>query len=398
MPLIYKTLFEVKLMHEFYLTGSDGRTVFSFNSQEERIDFLSTQLTSDRGSINRDLEFRFPEEFEATYKHHNLKLLSTYSGFKVVIRINQKIQEDGSLLFEPFAALPDNLSIYILFSKKDNSIGNFTNTRIDSPIPALYFFSNDELSGTGDFPYLTNIISSLRIGYQYEQGELASFGPGDIRSYYQNSSGNQWNTIPGTNFANENDRLLLPLKFYYSLAGKNVTKASFTLKNRSGDTIKVIEARSSDKMTKTLLDFSDVAGMLEAPLIGGFPDFVFTLEVNGNNSYSNMHHVFFGQRFYSNELWGMAAIKPKAGNSSFDLITREGHLKTRKNSAGKLVDVPLFEIPIRSRYAYLRYSNNKHKELQLVAELQDYLDKEGNVLLSQKRAILLLISLHGKVI
>ena len=59
--LIYKTLFEIKLMHEFYLTEKDGNTIFDLADQKDRINFLLNQYTIDRSSVNKDIEFKFPK-------------------------------------------------------------------------------------------------------------------------------------------------------------------------------------------------------------------------------------------------------------------------------------------------------------------------------------------------
>jgi len=45
MAIIYKTLFEVKLLHEFYLTRKDGNTIFALPDQPARLKFLLDEYT-----------------------------------------------------------------------------------------------------------------------------------------------------------------------------------------------------------------------------------------------------------------------------------------------------------------------------------------------------------------
>src|ERR1043165_4516206 len=98
--LIYKTLFEVKLMHEFFLTDQTGKTVFSLLDQEERKRVLLDEYARDNDSINQDLSFEIPRELKQQYEHLNLRLLPTYSGFKLAVRVKQVLLPDNALVYE----------------------------------------------------------------------------------------------------------------------------------------------------------------------------------------------------------------------------------------------------------------------------------------------------------
>lgn len=386
MSLLYKTLFEVKLTHEFYVTNSDGNTIFTLPTQAERIDFLDKLHGEDRDTVNEDLDFIFPESMEKEYSRYNLKLLTAYSGFRVVIRVSQQKMPDGSLQFKAFTPLPDNLLINVLFSKKGNSIDRFTNTRMATALPAMYFFSNDEILTPLSFPYLTSAVSSTRLGYTYEQGELASFGPSDIRSYYRDSTSDQWDSFSGEGFANENDRLLLPLKFYYSFPeDATVANATFTLKNKPGNIVRSLAVTGSTTLNKALLDFSDLKDKLTMSSAATVNDLIYTLEVAADSGYSAAHNILFQADFYDKDVWGMAAVSIKTGDTDFDLVDADGFLIIRKNAAGVLTEAPIFEIPIKSRSAYWRYKNNKGEKIVLHGDLIDFLDKDGERILISKK-------------
>jgi hypothetical protein len=371
------------------VTEPDGTVIFDEADQSGRTRFLLDQYSKGRISVNSDLLFEFPQQLVKEYEGYHLKLLPAYSGFKVAIRVNQKKLRDDSLVYEPFTPLPDKLGIHILFSKKNNGIDSYTNSRISNTLPAIYFFSNDEMVSDRTFPFLTNSISTLRSGYEYEQGELVSFGTGDIRSYYADSGGDQWNSFAGSGFASENDRLLLPSKFYYSFPpARNITDATFTLKNRRGDEIQSITISNTNRVDKVLLDLTNKKDLLLAPSAVAFNDFVYSLEVSGNDGYSNVHPVFFNDNFYNKGLWGMASIHPKPSNLDFNLFSDDGYLIKRRNPAGIWTDAPVFEIPVKSRFIYWRYINDKGKELKLHPDMNGYLFKEDKMLLSIKpRAI-----------
>ncbi len=257
MSLIYKTLFEVKLIHEYFFTDINGDTIFAQANQSDRLNLLLNEYSGDRQSINEDLLFEFPKDLLPVYKNYEIKLLPTYSGFKIAIRVNQKFLSDNTLVYEPLHTLPTDFDINILISKKNNLIESYTNLALSRPLQSVYFFTNETALSPKTFPFLTSDISTFDSSRIYQQGELASFGINDIREFYKDDIGNQWFSVAGNSFANENDQLLAPLKFYYSFdANSTITDAQFVLKDKNGNDLKTITVHNNDFIQKALLDFS----------------------------------------------------------------------------------------------------------------------------------------------
>jgi hypothetical protein len=375
-------------MHEFFITDKNGATKFDEPDQQKRINFLLDEYNADRESINSDLQFEFPEKFKTTYNGYQLKLLSTYSGFKVVIRVNQKNLPGNSIVYEPIIHLPNDLNIYIRLSRKNNSIDRYTNSRLKRYVPSIYFFSNENLTGPKTFPFLTNAISAFDAAYPYEQGELSSFGANDIREYFRNDGGNPWNPVKGNAFANENDYLLLPTKFNYSFGdAANITQAEFVVKDKNGTGIKKISVGSTEAMQKIALDFSakpNEPDVLSLPGTFLFPDYIFSLEVSGSNGYAKSHRVIFSDVHYDESHWSIINIRTLVSNAQFNLLANDGFLKKRRKPSGVWDEAPIFEIPVKSRFSYWRYINDKGDALDLIPDLEEYLFKEGEVLLTKK--------------
>jgi hypothetical protein len=385
MSLLYKTLFEVKLMHEFFLTQKNGDQVFSLTNQADRISFLFAQFTQGRPSVNDNLAFSFPPDLEKEYSSYHLKLLSGYSGFKIAICVNQKMLADGTLVYEPLASLPDGFNVFVQLVKKSNVFESYTHSGINDPVPSVYIFSNENISGAKTFPFLTNPISAFDAAHSYTQGDFASFGINDVREYYKNGMGDQWETIAGTSFANENDRLLVPMKFYYSFINtNNITNATFVLKDKNGNSIKTITASKENPFQKVFLDFSGLENVIAMPEKFQYSDIIFSLEVSGNNGYSALHNLIFSDALNNSENWGVVNIKTKVTNSSFDILANDGFLMKRRMPPGTWNDAPVFEIPVKSKFPYWRFINEKGKELKLAPALTDYLSKENKILLSKR--------------
>jgi hypothetical protein len=118
MKLIYKTLFEVKILHEFYQTEKAGNTIFDLDLQENRMSFLKEKFYSLSKNINSDLQFIVPESAKSLFKDYFLKLIPSYSGFKVLCSVKAKLNPSGITSYEPIQKLPDDLLLPVLLLKK----------------------------------------------------------------------------------------------------------------------------------------------------------------------------------------------------------------------------------------------------------------------------------------
>ena len=211
MALIYKTLFEIKLLHEYFLTRKDGTTIFSEPDQPARLAYLSEEFSNDQHPVNSDIEFVFPESLQARYESLSLKVLPTYSGCRVVMRVVAKTLADQSLVFAPAVSLQPNEDIIILMRRKTLAYDVYTNSRVSRSLPATYLFLNADVPGPKTFPFLTNNVPVQDATFGYEQGELSLSGT-TIQEYYRQGGTDVWNDVTGSAFANESDRLLLPVK------------------------------------------------------------------------------------------------------------------------------------------------------------------------------------------
>jgi hypothetical protein len=384
MPVIYKILFEVKLLHEFYLTRPDGSTIFELANQGERLNFLLEEFTNGNESINSDLSYEFHERVRKEYEGYGLKLIPAYSGFKVAARVNQLELADNSIVYKPFFPLPENYCINITIRKRDQLIDSYSNGLISDSLPAIYLFSTEQISVPKVFPNLSHPVPPFNATYDYEQGELASFGANDLRSYYHDGAGDQFDSFIGNAFATNNDALLLPLRFnYFFVPGSNVRNAVFSLKDTNGTEVSSKEFNSAARFSKLSLDFSSISDLLNLPGTSFSANSIFSLQVTGDDGYSRNHPVLFSNDFCDNS-WALVSIRSNPENPDFKLIANDGFLVKRRNPLGIWTEAPIFEIPLKSRFTYWRFINNRGKKLELVPDLQDYVDLEDGILLTKR--------------
>ena len=381
MTVIYKTLFEIKLLHEYFLTGQDGKSIFHSADLDSRLEYLSKQFALNKEPVNAHVSFEFPESLKLLYDSSFLKLVPSYSGCKVAIKVQRITKQDGSIGFRPQVAMGEDMDIFILIRKKTGLVDSYTSRSFHNPVPSIYFFSNDNGITPKTSPFLTGNIPAYNLLHTYEQGELASFGVGDTREFYTDASGPQWTIVKADAVANEGDRLLLPTQFNYTFPpGSNTTEAEWTLLDATGNTIKKISIKRPNPITKAELDFSDKKNLISFSQQVSSSSSLYSLEVFGNNGYSRTHRMLFNDNLYDRSHWGIVHIKVDPAQPAFRILDNDGLLIKRSTPAGDSHLV--FEIPVKSRSAYWRISNDRDKEIKLHDDLKEYLMKEGKKLIT----------------
>ena len=389
MQTIYKILFEVKVLHEYYLTNPKGDNIFDLDNQADRLNFLLDRLDKDALTVGNDIRFELPAALEQLFKDHHLRLLSSYSGCKVGIEVTASQLPDGTTVYTPKIPLPADFPISILISVRNPVFHTITNTRISSPLPAAYYFSNESVMGALNFPALSSKVADYTAGYAYEQGETATFAPNSVKSYYTEYNAvthaydDKWLTLHGTDYVNENDRCLLPLRFNYLFpTGTNVTQATFTLKNNGGTVVNSFQSQNPAGLQAVAINYADLSLQTITQAAGN--NIKYLLEVNGDNGYARQHTLVFTdwpQTGMGN--WGMLHMKPRVTNAAFNLLDDQGYLITRRPPVGNINDPPLMELRIRSRLTYWRYTNSQRLKFDSTNYPDELLNYQDGVLISK---------------
>ena len=384
MGLIYKTLFEVKLLHEFYLTEPKGEGIFDFDLPEDRLAFLRERFELNRVTVNNNLTYHIPDAIQEILKGNRIRLTPSYSGFKIMIEVNEKILVDGTRAYMPKIKLPENFAIITGLVKKNNGAEAFSNARLARRVPSIYYFTNDSINSLKQFPSLASSIAAVDPLSVYQLGELASFGTNDIRQFTGLTS-DPWQPIRNIGYVNENDRLLVPIKFRYRFAAVDkVKEAVFVLKNKNGDIIKVIESKDHNPLDQVFLDFTH-PDLFSFPLETSHEKNLYELEVTGDNGFNLKHQLLFADTdLNTGNYWGFVHILSRVPNNAFNIIDNDGLLITRRTIDGDVISFPIFELGIKSKLTYWRYFHNKKKKLKLTATTTDFLDNNGGKLVTKQ--------------
>jgi hypothetical protein len=363
LKLLYKILFEVKILHEYYLTNPDQTSVFQNAKQADRLAWLSTRFAKEQPVISEDVQFRLSSSMARMFKNQKLILLNSYSGFQVAIQVNEVPQSGGSVAYAPAIALSADFNMVILMTQQVGQFGLLTNGRMGRPIPSLYYFSNEKLTSAKTAPVLSTAISAQSSTYAYEQGELSDNGSAICTCYYTGTTPN-FPTVAGNGFANENDRVIVGPEFEYMFAASDgVTSAQFTLKDAAGNTVRTIPAVGQGLLDAVELDFSDLLeasppGLVTLPKAKASDPLLYTLDVTGNNGYARtLNLIFYDNPAELRSVWAVIQIQASVSNSQFNLLDSNGYLVQPVLPAPDAAasTYPIFEIRCKSRYTFWRY-------------------------------------------
>jgi len=363
MQTIYKILFEVRLLHEFYLTNPDGTSVFGAASAAARDAFLQDYFDRNQRSINSDIDYYVPSQ--QLFRNYRLRLVRTYSGFKVGIEVTPTT-DSGKIAYAPVAGLSQGMSIPVLLTRTNTDFDLYTNRRLNPVFDSRCYFSNGIVTGAKTAPFLTNPIPQQSATVNYEQGELSQAN-NTVNAFYVDAGGTgQFASITGKNFLSEADRILVTPQFqYYFDAADGVKNASFTVTDMSNKTV-YTQTVNSAAILQSVSIRVDEQKVNTVPATVAENAFVYNLAVTGNGGYNRTYKLVFLSGVYAgSNAWGMVNIINQPGNTALSIIDDKGLLITRRNTDNTIsIAPPVFEIWMKSRYSFWRYINDQGKALK----------------------------------
>jgi hypothetical protein len=384
MSELYKILFEVLFLHEYYLTDSDQTSVFDSGNIADPSGYLATRMLQDRPSVAGVLQFSVPAATRQVMSGQQMRIVNSYSGFQVAVRVTAATQSDGSVLYTPLVPLAGSCNLLFLIQPVGSELGAITNGRMQRTVPTSYFFSNAPVPGAKTFPVLSNPIPAKSATYAYEQGELLNDG-NTIKAYYYDGKQAQYLAVSGDGFVNESDRALVGTGFTYSFQPKDaVTSASFALKDPTGAVLKTITATSIAPLGKVSLDFSqDAAGnpmpLVALPSAAVTDPILYSLVVTGNGGYSQTRPLIFyddGPELESS--WGLIQVQAAVSDSAFSLLDSSGNLLTRVQADGTVQAAPAFQVRCKSLFTFRKYINETGLSLSApTSSLTSFLRQTG---------------------
>jgi len=381
---LYKTLFEVLVLHEYYLTDPDQTSVFDANNVTDASGYVAARMQQGRPSVTDVLQFSLPAATQQVFSRQQMRLITGYSGFQVVVRVTASTQADGTVVYTPLVPIDGNCTMLVLLQETGGGLEEITNGRMQRPTNSGYFFSNTPVPGAKTFPSLSNPIPAKSAAYSYEQGELLS-DKNTVKAYYFDGKGPQYLAVSGNGFVNESDRVLVGTSFSWRFKPTDaVTSATFSLKDPSGNVLKTITATATVPLTSVVLDLSqDAQGnplpLQTVPTVAATP---YTLAVTGTGNYSQtLSLVFYDDAAELNASWGAVQVQATVTDTNFSLLDVNGNLQTRLKPDGTIQAAPSFHLRVKSLFRFRKYLNNAGLPLSApTGDLTNFLQQSGSQL------------------
>lgn len=334
---IYKKLFEVRILHDYFL--GEG------NLQ------LLPALDAGRYRVGSFLEIAPTPAATELMKGQRMRMVATPLGFFVGLEVRQ---EDAGTdrFYRPFIALGDEVPLTFYIRPTNGLFGNYTNLPLDTHVPAICYFSNTKArKASNNDLLLSQPPPAIEVGNNsYVMGELLASGAAVKEIIVKRDNSQELREVDSEGVVNRSDKGLLPKKFVFDFRRDAAGAAEFKL-SKDGIPVKNISKTQADQARYASLDFEK-----QADNQSDIPDGEYDLEVS-SPGFSFKKKVLLNDKLYNKRWLGVLDIRPKSGTASpdLDLLDSQGRLKARIENGIKKPH-PVFELRFLSRKTFWRYS------------------------------------------
>lgn len=331
--LLYKSLFEVNIMHHFFL--NKGEQEWDKMSQEDK------DRMESKSDIREIFDITPTQESTKALSSHNCIFKKTSTG--ILVGIKAKPDELNPGKFNSFVPLADNLTFRFLVKLKDLNFMNYTALPLQGTRDKIFVFSNSLNITSNTFPSLSAIPPVFKLGNTYMPGDMLSDNANNPTKLFTALIKTDNNPTLSADWLTENGNLTTPLIyvnvndsypvangfFTYTMKVKDA-KPIATLKNSSGFTIQ-------PKMEVLPGDFYT----LQIDLLK-YPQGIYSVHIDSDDPAYHDDVTFYLLQGIETP-FALIEIKVKSKQSAYDLF-----------SQGNLLS-PTYEIRFRNRRTHWRY-------------------------------------------
>lgn len=360
--IYYKKLFEVRILHEYYLMNHHHQEFFALN-ELQRNAILQQRLLNKQYDIWKDVTIAPAEESKRLFQGHHIRFIQQPTGFFIGIRVKPAGNQ-----FIPYIPLDESIHFTFTIDIKNPYFRNITNDGLSNTIPGIYYFDNANAEGNKTFPALSTPVAAYQPDRQYAMGALAVIG-GELMEALESThtpDPSRWKKLNASGLVHEGEKILLPKQFLYRFdRKKNVTTVEFILKTSDGADVKQISFTQPERLEQIPLNF--LAADADATDI---PNGFYTLEVTGDDNFQEQRKVYLNDVVYNSRYLGVIDIGQN--NTDFKLWEADGSLQS---------PAPIFEIRLKSRSTYWRYLSGEGKKFKVTTKTSPYLTAVQGALL-----------------
>lgn len=331
--IIYKNLFEVKLLHHFFL--NNGEQGWDAMEPEEKIR-MEEQYDS------REIFHIEPTaDCSSLLKAHHALFRTTPSGFLVGIKSVADSILPGT--FNPFAMPDEDLTFRFLVRIKDPNFLNYTALPLSGQDGHLYVFKNFQVTSPAVFPSLCAVQPLYIPGKEYFPGDMLSNHPVNQTRLFTARVKTVNNTSNASDWLNEEGNATTPLRYASEGDRYQVASGIFNYKVKQENLIPQVTFKNGKgELIKPKLEILAGAHTTIQADLRGYPAGFYSLHAeNANPAYLDDLNLYLLQEDIVP--FGIIEIRVKSNQPGFDLLD-QGHLLN-----------PGFELRFRNRMTYWRY-------------------------------------------
>lgn len=359
---IFKRLFEVQILHDYFLTTVDGVSFFDKNKGDKE-NLISKKLENNLYDVRDLFEIQPNGNTKRNIENYKLVIANTALGFMVGIEV-EVVNKAGETLYKPRFEIQNDVNFTFSVKPKVSAFKSITNISLRPTLPSIYYFTNknkEVFNETTVPPYtslsISNKANSAQNGLLYEMGSLVNFG-GTLREALQFTDGtdaSHWEDIADKRFVTDADRIALPHNFNYKIKKVlEVKSIKFVLVDLSNTEIKTIDKTSTEAIENVALNFTWVDESIENP--ERIPSGLYTLKITIGEEPEVSYVVYLNDSVYDNNNFATIDIRLDELDSAYSLLDAEGFLKTKIDASNQKIAHPIFEIRLKNRRTYWRYN------------------------------------------
>jgi hypothetical protein len=331
--LLYKSLFEIKLLHHFFL--NKGEQAWDTMNQEEKDNILA------KSDIREIFDITPTLDCQKELNSHSCIFKSTSTGLLVGIKAEPDQLNPGK--FKSFIPLAENLTFRFLLNLKDMNFMNYTALPLRGNRDKMFVLTNSSINSTNKFPSLSAIPPVFKPGDVYMPGDMLADNASNQTKLFTSLVKTGNNPTLSADWLTENATINTPVNYVnlndsYPVANGFLT---YTMKVVSSSPIATIKDASGftihPKMEVLPGDFQTLQVDMQK-----FPQGIYSIHIDSNNPAYHDDLSFY--LLNGNDApFAMIEIRVKSKQQAYDLI-----------SQGNLLS-PIYEIRFRNRRTHWRY-------------------------------------------
>lgn len=388
--ILFKRLFEVQLLHDYFLTAADGKSFFD-QKKADKAEIIEKKLKHNLYNIKKVFEITPTTESLRKMSEYKLMWSQTALGFLVGTQVKAE-KNAGATLYKPCIAFSDDLVLDFSVRPLLPFFDAMTNISLRPPLPFKYYFTNkgkeefneNMVPNYSSLP-ISNKVRPHQNGMKYEMGALLDDG-GTIKEALQKTDGNtaaHLIAVDDKRYVTDADRILLPHDFTIPLSiDDGITVFNAILEDETATEIKSISKSSPTALASIYLKFRVLDD--SDPESDEIPDGFYTLKITAGGGPEVAYPVYLNNNLYNTEGIGVIEIRADEPDSPFSLLDAAGFLKTRISAADEKIPHPIFKIRLDNRKTYWRYVKKGDFTPAEVAATTEHLVHQPEKLISKK--------------